>query len=162
MLCPEKVFALISCKNTCMYVHSRTFNDLCVQNSDKFRPSWLRDLSIRLNKTLSVAENFCKSNLVSCISGSAVRPLILLQHQSSDMIWIEICIITFERKEKHILFAPAYLSVSKDRGGHICPLSILGLVWVRIPILFGKDLPGSYLPYWDWFMKFGWPEPPPR
>ena len=32
------------------------------------------------------------------------------------------------------LFAPAYLSVSKD------PLSILGLSGVRVPILFGNDL----------------------
>ena len=40
------------------------------------------------------------------------------------------------------LFAPAYLSISKDRGGHIVPpLSILGLGGVRVPILFGHDLP---------------------
>ena len=56
------------------------------------------------------------------------------------------------------LFAPAYLSVSKDRGKEgisAPPPCILGLVWVRLPIL-----PRSYLPYSKGFMKFGWLEPP--
>ena len=33
------------------------------------------------------------------------------------------------------------------------PLCILGLVWVRVPILFGNDLSGSYLPYSKGIMK---------
>ena len=35
------------------------------------------------------------------------------------------------------------------------PLCILGLVWVRVPILFGNELPGSHLSYSKKFMKFG-------
>ena len=36
------------------------------------------------------------------------------------------------------LLGPAYLSVSKDRGGaHCAPLNISGLVGVRVPNLFG-------------------------
>ena len=43
-----------------------------------------------------------------------------------------------------LLLEPAYLRASKDRGGGIsAPLFILGLVWVRVPILFGNDLSGS-------------------
>ena len=45
-------------------------------------------------------------------------------------------------------------------GGHIVPpLSILELGGVRVPILFGNDLPRSDLPYTKGFMKFGCPEP---
>ena len=66
-----------------------------------------------------------------------------------------------ENAEELTLLGPAYLRVSKDQGGgHICPLWILGLGWVRVPVLFGNDLSGSYLPYSEGFMKFGWPEPP--
>ena len=40
------------------------------------------------------------------------------------------------------LFTPAYFGISGTRGGHIVPpLSILGLGGVRVPILFGNDLP---------------------
>ena len=46
------------------------------------------------------------------------------------------------------LLGPAYLNVSKN----VC---ILGLVWVRVPILFGNDLSGNYLSYSKGFMKFG-------
>ena len=35
------------------------------------------------------------------------------------------------------------------------PLCILGLVWVRVPILFGNDLSGSQISYSKKFMKFG-------
>ena len=46
------------------------------------------------------------------------------------------------------------------RGGHIVPrLNIFGLGRVRVPILFGNDLPRSDLPYTKGFMKFGCPEP---
>ena len=40
-------------------------------------------------------------------------------------------------------FGPAYLSISRNQGGgHIVlPLTILGLGGVRVPILFGNDLP---------------------
>ena len=51
---------------------------------------------------------------------------------------------------KHVLdvltlFKPAFLSTSEYRGaGHIVPpLSILGLGGVRVPILFGNDLPNE-------------------
>ena len=47
------------------------------------------------------------------------------------------------------LLGPAYLSVSKD------PPYILGLVWVRVSILFGNDLSGSHLSYSKGFIKFG-------
>ena len=45
--------------------------------------------------------------------------------------------------------SPAYLSVSKDQEGAYLPppLYILGWVLVRVPILFGNDLSGSYLSY---------------
>ena len=40
------------------------------------------------------------------------------------------------------LFTPAYFGISGTGGGHIVPpLSILGLGGVRVPILFGNDLP---------------------
>ena len=40
------------------------------------------------------------------------------------------------------LFTPAYFGISGTTGGHIVPpLSILGLGGVRVPILFGNDLP---------------------
>ena len=39
------------------------------------------------------------------------------------------------------------------------PLNIFGLGRVRVPILFGNDLPGSDLPYTKGFMKFGCLEP---
>ena len=39
------------------------------------------------------------------------------------------------------------------------PLNIFGLGRVRVPILFGNDLPRSDLPYTKGFMKFGCPEP---
>ena len=40
------------------------------------------------------------------------------------------------------LFTPAYFGISGTRGGLIVPpLSILGLGGVRVPILFGNDLP---------------------
>ena len=40
------------------------------------------------------------------------------------------------------LFGPAYFGISGTLGGHIVPpLSILGLGGVRVPILFGNDLP---------------------
>ena len=44
---------------------------------------------------------------------------------------------------------PIGTSVSKDQeGGHIVPpLNIFGLGRVRVPILFGNDLPRSDLPY---------------
>ena len=52
------------------------------------------------------------------------------------------------------LFAPVYLSVSKD------PHPIyLGLVWVTVPNLFVNNLSRNDLPYSKGFMKFGWPEP---
>ena len=58
------------------------------------------------------------------------------------------------------LFVPAYFDVSGTRGGHIVPpLNIFGLGRVRVPILFGNDLPRSDLPYTKGFMKFGCPEP---
>ena len=47
------------------------------------------------------------------------------------------------------------MNVSKDQWGISAPLCILGLVWVRVPTLFGSDLPGSYLSYSEGFMKFG-------
>ena len=48
----------------------------------------------------------------------------------------------------------------RDPGGHIVPpLYIFGLGRVRVPILFGNDLPRSDLPYTKGFMKFGCPEP---
>ena len=50
------------------------------------------------------------------------------------------------------LLGPAYLSVSKD-------LCILGLVCVRVPILFGNDLPMNDWPISKGFMKFGCLEP---
>ena len=55
------------------------------------------------------------------------------------------------------LFAPAYLSVSEDLGGgHVsAPLCFLGSVWVGVPILFGNDLSGRYLPYSKGLIKFG-------
>ena len=39
------------------------------------------------------------------------------------------------------------------------PPNIFGLGRVRVPILFGKDLPRSDLPYTKEFIKFGCPEP---
>ena len=46
------------------------------------------------------------------------------------------------------LFVPAYFDVSGTGGGHIVPpLNIFGLGRVRVPILFGNDLPRSDLPY---------------
>ena len=58
------------------------------------------------------------------------------------------------------LFGPAYFDVSVTGGGHIVPrLNIFGLGRVRVPILFGNDLPRSDLPYTKGFMKFGCPEP---
>ena len=40
------------------------------------------------------------------------------------------------------LFGPAYFGISGTGGVHIVPpLSILGLGGVRVPILFGNDLP---------------------
>ena len=70
-------------------------------------------------------------------------------------------------KKKHIimiititLLGPAYLSLSKDRGGHIVPpLNILGLGGVRVPIRFGYDLLWNDLPHSKGFMKFGCLEP---
>ena len=47
------------------------------------------------------------------------------------------------------LFGPAYFDVS----------GIFGLGRVRVPLLFGNDLPRSDLPYTKGFMKFGCPEP---
>ena len=47
------------------------------------------------------------------------------------------------------LFAPAYMSISKDWGGeraHCAPLNILELVGVGVPILFGNDLLWNNLP----------------
>ena len=38
-------------------------------------------------------------------------------------------------------------------------LNILGLGGVRVPILFGNDLPRNDLPYSKGFMKFGCLEP---
>ena len=58
------------------------------------------------------------------------------------------------------LFVLAYFDVSGTGGGHIVPpLNIFGLGRVRVPILFGNDLPRSDLPYTKGFMKFGCPEP---
>ena len=61
------------------------------------------------------------------------------------------------------LFGPAYFDVSGIRGGgHIVPhpLNIFfGLGRVRVPILFGNDLPRGDLPYTKGFMKFGCPQP---
>ena len=40
------------------------------------------------------------------------------------------------------LFTPAYFDILGTGGGHIVPpLSILGLGGVRVPNLFGNDLP---------------------
>ena len=53
--------------------------------------------------------------------------------------------IYFRIESSLTLLAPAYLSVSKDRGvGISAPLCILGLVWVMVPILLGNDLSGSH------------------
>ena len=61
------------------------------------------------------------------------------------------------------LFGPAYFGISGirgGRGGHIVPpLNIFGLGGVRVPILFGNDLPRNDLSYSKGFMKFGCPEP---
>ena len=58
------------------------------------------------------------------------------------------------------LFGPAYFDTIGIRGGHIVPpLNIFGLGRVRVPILFGNDLPRSKLPYTKRFTKFGCPEP---
>ena len=59
------------------------------------------------------------------------------------------------------LFGPAYFGISGTvGGGHIVPpLSILGLGGVRVPILFGNDLPMNDWPYSKGFMKFGCLEP---
>ena len=50
------------------------------------------------------------------------------------------------------LLGPAYLSISKD-------LNMLGLGWVRVPILFGNNFLWNDLPYSKGFMNFGCPEP---
>ena len=58
------------------------------------------------------------------------------------------------------LFTPAYFGVSGTRGGHIVPpLSIYGFGGVRVPILFGNDLPMNDWPYSKGFRKFGCLEP---
>ena len=57
------------------------------------------------------------------------------------------------------LLGPAYLSVSKERGAYLSSLCILGLVWVRVPILFGNDMLWNVSPCSKGFMKFGCPEP---
>ena len=50
--------------------------------------------------------------------------------------------ITRKMKGLLTLFGPAYFGISGTGGGHIVPpLSILGLGGVRVPILFGNDLP---------------------
>ena len=54
------------------------------------------------------------------------------------------------------LLGPAYLSVSKDRGG---AQDTLGLGGVRVPNLFGNDLLWNNLPYIKGFMKIGCLEP---
>ena len=58
------------------------------------------------------------------------------------------------------LWQPAYLSVSKNQGGsHCAPQNNFGLGGVRVPILFGNDLPMNDLPYSKGFVKFGCLEP---
>ena len=58
------------------------------------------------------------------------------------------------------LSPPAYFGISGTGGGHIVPpLSILGLGGVRVPILFGNDLPMNDWPYSKGFRKFGCLEP---
>ena len=53
------------------------------------------------------------------------------------------------------LFAPAYLSISSNRGGaHCAPPLYLGVGWS-----FGNYLAGSDLLYSKGFMKFRCPEP---
>ena len=51
------------------------------------------------------------------------------------------------------LFGLAYFGVSGNKGG-----GIFGLDGVRVPFLFGNDLPMSDLPYSKGFMKFECPE----
>ena len=55
------------------------------------------------------------------------------------------------------LFAPAFFSTSKDRGGP--PLNILGLGGVTVSILFEYDLLWNDSPYSKIYMKFGCLEP---
>ena len=53
-----------------------------------------------------------------------------------------VCVQTKEISFTLTLFTPAYFGISGTGGGHIVPpLSILGLGGVRVPILFGNDLP---------------------
>ena len=53
------------------------------------------------------------------------------------------CECVDNQETKHLtLFTPAYFGISGTGGGHIVPpLSILGLGGVRVPILFGNNLP---------------------
>ena len=51
------------------------------------------------------------------------------------------------------------MSVSKDRGGTLCPpLDIFGLGGFRAPILFGNALLWNDLPFSKGSTKFGYPE----
>ena len=74
--------------------------------------------------------------------------ILVVQNKWQNFVWL----LT--------LFTPAYFGISGTRGGHIVPpLSILGLGGVRVPILFGNDLPMNDWPYSKGFMKFGCLEP---
>ena len=128
-------------------------------------PRWRQKLGIPYLRDVAVMGIFCYRRSLY---------LVVLMASASSWGWSS----NQRRAEEHlttssflwslILLGLTYLSVSKDWGGgggegHICPpLGILGLVWVRVPILFGNALPDSYLSYSKDFMKFGWPEHPQK
>ena len=71
------------------------------------------------------------------------------------------CVSFFSRKRCLSLQSIwGYLKTSGG-GAYLPPLCCYGLVWVRVPNLFGNNLSRNDFPFSKGFMKFGWPEPPP-
>ena len=72
------------------------------------------------------------------------------------------CVSFFSRKRCLSLQSIwGYLKTSPDQP-YLPPLCFYGLVWVRVPNLFGNNLSRNDFPFSKGFMKFGWPEAPPK
>ena len=91
------------------------------------------------SSTLSHLIVFREPNQSASIAHRFPLPPSSLDIIFSKSIWYLTCCFT---KYHLTLSTPAYFGISGTGGGHIVPpLSILELGWVRVPILFGNNLP---------------------